>query len=88
MERSRGDKEEMIRLDRTVLRNNGRSLHDRQNIPLDTLARYIRTRTVSVADGDLIDLIKKHDTAVFRGIYRLVCNDIHIDKFIRLFGGK
>ena len=81
----RRDEEHMIGLDRAILRNDRRALHDWQDVALNALARDICACTASIAHGDLVNLIEEDDAAVLGSAHRLLGNDIHIDKFVRLF---
>ncbi len=79
MERSGGDKQDMIGLHIAILRLHGRPFDDRQQVTLHALPRdVLPTRAF---DGhDLVDLVEKDDAQVFGQLDRLGVDLLLIDQ--------
>ena len=64
VERARGDEQDVIGFDHPVLRRNGATFYERQQIALYAFARYVGPRRFA-AFGDFVDFIEKDDAGLF-----------------------
>ena len=87
MECTAGDEQDMISFDHPVFRGNRGAFHQRQQIPLYALARYIRSGSFGAA-GDFVDFVEEHDAVLFNILHRAKFQVLIIDEFGCLFIGN
>ncbi len=61
VERTGGDEQDVVGLDRPVLGVDGRPLDDRQQVALHALTRDVRAAARALVAGDLVDLVDEDD---------------------------
>ena len=79
MEGTGCNKENMIRLYRSVLGHNGRSFYDRQDITLNALPGNIMAAMIT-GYCHLINFIQEYNTAIFSGLDRCLGYFLHVNQ--------
>ena len=84
VERACRDKQDEIRLNRTVFRYHGRTFYDGQNITLYPFTGNVRAVSVALA-CDFVNFVDEYDTIVFRAVKRFRLDGILVHEFVRFF---
>src|SRR5260221_11496539 len=84
MERSRGDPQDVVGLDRAKARHYRGAFDDRQQVTLHALARDVRSGLRPVA-GHLVDLVQENDTGLLNALRRLPGHLVEVDQLVGLF---
>ena len=85
MESARGDEENVIGFNHSVLRLHIGSLHDRQQIALHALARHVRSASGGTTLArNLIDLVEEDDAHRLHALERVGGNVLLVDQLLQL----
>ena len=84
MKRAGRDEQNVVRSHHAVLRVDGCSLDDRQNVALNTLAAHLRTMR-AFASCDLVDFVDEDDSALFDTLDSRLRHALHVDQLLFLF---
>ena len=84
MEGARGHEEDVIGLHHPVLGLHVRTLHDREQVALHSLARDIRPAHLALLAGDLVDLVEEDDAKGFHALERVGRHVLHVDELLEL----
>ena len=79
------DEENVVGLDRTVLRGDGGAFHDGQDVTLYAFAGNVGA-VAAAASGDLVDFIEENDAVLFCAVDGFGVDSVHIDEVLFLFG--
>ena len=79
MERARGDEEDMVGLDHSVLGIHRRALDQRQQVSLHALAGHVRAVRFGAA-CHLVQFVEEHDAVLFHGFQRLRLELLLVDE--------
>ena len=82
----RRDEEDVVGLQRPVLRRDGRTLDQRQEVALDALAAD--RSAANVADRDLVDLVEEDDPVRLRIRQGDAVDVVGVDALVGLFLGQ
>ena len=84
MERSGGDKQDVVRPDHPVAAVHGCALDDRQDVALHSLATDVGS-VARFPSGDLVQLVQENDAGLFRTLHGRPCHLVHVQQLLFLF---
>ena len=77
------DEQDMIRFHRPVFGRHGRTLDQRQQVALNAFTGKAGAHSV-IAGGDLVDLVKEHDTAILGRLQRQAHDLVLVQQLVGL----